>query len=263
MAAKQSKTPLPVDPAIFEPRIRQAEQTIAARRAEHADLLYRREQEPANAAELSDMLGQVKAELAAAEQERDDLIATREDAARRWTVSERAAMVDRLKADKGQVEQLGRELFEVAQSIAAYIEALRPMLETFVTLDQQRADLAWGVVNAGTERNRRPEGLRAFSMMSRGSCAALVTAAFQRAGVGSLGPTTGITLPQLPEYPLRDGWFGPVGSRVRISEDRSRPWHAPNADLVSLTAAELQRENAPLAATMWESIARVQEGGAA
>lgn len=256
MATTKHKPQAPIDPAVFAPRIRQVEARVAALAGERTDLLYRREQEPSNP-DIDKMLASVESETAAANRERQNLIDTRDEAARRWTATAQTAYVARLEADRQQVVQLEGELFEIATRTAAHIEALRPFLEQFAALGQQRADLAWGVISAGTERNRRPEHLRSLAGMSTGAAAALITAAFQRAGVGTLGPTTGITLPAVPKYPARDGWAGSIGQRVRTGPDRTTPWHVPDVDIVALAAEELQRENGSLLATMRRAIDKV------
>lgn len=262
MPAKKPEEPRLVNPSALEARLRQVEQRIAERRAERATYLYRREQEPDKVAELDEMLAAVAREIAAAEQEKADITDTLPEATRKWSEYVQGGYLERLNADAQQVHFLGGELFELAKTIANHIEGLAPLLQQFQAVGAERANLAWGVIAAGTRKGRRPEGMRQLATMGTGAVTDLLAAALHKAGVGRLSPTTGIAVPPLPRYPARDGWVGQPGTRRRVGPDRTLEWHSPDADYIALAQEQLAREEAVLVAQMARSIEAVKEGSA-
>lgn len=263
MATTKKTSPArPVNPSTLEPRLREVEQRLLGLKAERTTYLYRRESEPEKAAEIEELLFAVDRETAQAERDQQNLQDLHAEASRRWEEFMRDGYLGRLIEDRDEVAALGKELEKLAKAMAQHIEALGPMLEQFRAIGEERSNLAWGVISAGTERNRRPNNLRQLATMGDGALAYLLAATLHRAGVGRLAPTANITVPPLPRFPGQDGWVGQPGSRRQAHPDRTLEWHAPDADYVALAEARLANEEAVLFSQMARSIEAVQEGKA-
>jgi hypothetical protein len=252
----------PINPAVFDARIRVAETQVEQLQREREACLARLAEVPDDT-EVHGTIDRIDADLSAAQATHKRLQDARSAAEAQFGSEARAAYLAQLEADRAEVEALGEQMRQTAEDIAAHAARLGPMLQRFNDHGERRSALVSGILRAGsTNRQVRARfgGYSESAAMRRGPLSVLVEATLGRVGVGRLAPLCEVVVPQPPAMPGLDGWAGAPGQRYRREPDRSQDWRMPEADYTALSRAWFEREAIGLSMVMREAIGLAAEG---
>jgi hypothetical protein len=254
-------TKAPINPAVFDARIRVAETQVEQLQREREACLARLAEAPEDT-EVHGTIDRIDAELSAAQATHKRLQDARSAAEAQFGSEARAAYLAQLEADRAEVEALGDQMRQTAEDIAAHVARLGPMLQRFNDHGERRSALVAGILRAGAANRQmraRFGGYSESAAMRRGPLSVLVEATLGRAGVGKLAPLCDVVVPQ-PSAIGTDGWAGAPGQRYRREPDRSQDWRMPDADYTALSRAWFDREAVGLNTVLREAIGLAAEG---